>query len=94
MGGSDERRVLKGEWMGWIRRAKGVKRGVDGVDQTRRVLKRSGWGGSDDRRVLKREWMGWIRGAKGVKRGVDGGGSDERRVLKREWMGWIRREVC
>ena len=37
--------MLKGEWMGWIRRAKGVKRGVDG-------------GGSDERRVLKREWMG------------------------------------
>ena len=30
----DERRVVKGEWMGWIRRAKGGKRGVDGVDQT------------------------------------------------------------
>ena len=25
--------MLKGEWMEWIRRAKGVKRGVDGVDQ-------------------------------------------------------------
>ena len=33
--------MLKGEWMGWIRRAKGVKKG-------------SGWGGSDERRVLKR----------------------------------------
>ena len=51
--------MLKGEWMGWIRRAKGVKKG-------------SGWGGSDERRVLKGEWMGWIRRAKGVKRGVDG----------------------
>ena len=32
--------MLKGEWMGWIRRAKGVKRGVDGVDQASEGVKR------------------------------------------------------